>query len=59
MVVKKLNQKDGNKPNSYEWLKEHIYQYKFDDADLNHQLSYDVNRIIKEVSDKMTQNNKL
>lgn len=40
-------------------LKEHIYQYKFDDAYLNHQLSYDVNRIIKEVSEKMTQNNKL
>ena len=36
-----------------------IDQYKFDDADLNHQLSYDVNRIIKEVSEKMTQNNKL
>ncbi len=48
MVVKKLNQKDGKKGKSYEWLKEHI-----------HQLSYDVNRIIKEVSDKMTQNNKL
>lgn len=59
MVVKKLNQKDGKKGKPYEWLKEHIYQYKFDDADLNHQLSYDVNRIIKEVSDKMTQNNKL
>lgn len=59
MVVKKLNQKDGKKGKSYEWLKEHIYQYKFDDAYLNHQLSYDVNRIIKEVSDKMTQNNKL
>ena len=59
MVVKKLNQKDGKKGKLYEWLKEHIYQYKFDDADLNHQLSYDVNRIIKEVSEKMTQNNKL
>lgn len=59
MVVKKLNQKDGKKGKSYEWLKEHIHQYKFDDAYLNHQLSYDVNRIIKEVSDKMTQNNKL
>ena len=32
MVVKKLNQKDGKKGKSYEWLKEHIYQYKFDDA---------------------------